>query len=292
MTWWTRLWERSTRATSRENARDAAGVRSEHREAATAERPAESRSAIPFYTAIERSSPGDGRNDFSNLEDSPEHPRLRDQFESDLLSLSNRPANDKPLLTTLLSGPSGVFTVTLPDSEPCLLTFSTPFRAAAYARIHGGSLSLKYLSSTPEEFARLMDDLRLNSSVESVTLDVCPYCLTFPAIRIDCLVTPDRVVELWAIHKSGELAREFLYFAQANDVYARGDLELAKATILEAVQHVTAESPRLHLLLGKVALSLGDRDLFREVQAFLEYLQANDFLQDLLAEERSRDIPN
>jgi len=291
MTWWTRLWERSTRAIWRENARETDGVRSEHQIAVTSERPAESRFAFPFYAAIERSSPSGGHKDFSNLEDSPEIPRLREHFESDLLG-SHRPADDKPLLTTLLSGASGVFTLILPNSEPCLLTFSTPLRAEAYARLHAGSHSLKYLASTPEEFAQMLNDLRSNSPIESVALDVCPYCLNFPALNIECLLTPGQVVELWAIHKSGELARECLFFNQANDACACGDFQLAKATIFEAVQHVTAESPRLHLLLGKVALSLGDKDLFREVKTVLRFLQADYFIQELLAAEKSSEIQN
>jgi hypothetical protein len=54
------------------------------------------------------------------------------------------------------------------------------------------------------------------------------------------------------------VAREFLYFAQADDAYARIGLHLAKTTTLEAIQHVTAESSRLHLLLGKIALSAAE----------------------------------
>jgi hypothetical protein len=138
----------------------------------------------------------------------------------------------------------------------------------------------------------MLTDLRGNSAVQSFAVDVCLYCLTSPALTMDSLLTPARVVERWAIHKSDELAREFLYFAQANDASACGDFQLAEATTLDAVRHVTAESPRLHLLLGKIALSLGDEDLFREAKAFLEFPQADHSLQELLAAEKSSEVQN
>ncbi|HKW61498.1 MAG TPA: hypothetical protein VJN89_03045 [Candidatus Acidoferrum sp.] len=138
----------------------------------------------------------------------------------------------------------------------------------------------------------MLSDLKHHSPVQCFALDVCPYCLTFPVLTPDSRLTPEQIVKTWAIHKSGELAREFLYFAQASDAYARGDLPLAKATTLEAIQHITAESPRLHLLLGKIALSLGDKDLFREAKAFLEFLQAAQSVQELLTAEKCSQTQN
>ena len=61
----------------------------------------------------------------------------------------------------------------------------------------------------------------------------------------------ETAIRVWAINKSGELARESLYFVRASDAFSQGDLRRAKITGLEAVEHVTAESPRLDLLLGR-----------------------------------------
>jgi hypothetical protein len=105
MTWWSRLWKRSAQAAPREVACHADRMKSEHHVALTSERSLESRPALPFYTAIERSRPSGGRKDFRYLKDSPDVARLRDLFESELLSSSRCPAEDKPLLTTLLSEP-------------------------------------------------------------------------------------------------------------------------------------------------------------------------------------------
>lgn len=218
MTWWSRLWKRSAPAAPREGARQAGKLKSEYHTELTSERSPESPPALPFYAAIERSRTSGAHKDFSYLEDSPEVNRLRDLFESELLSSNRCPTEDKPLFTTLLSGPSGVFTVTLPDSNPCLLIFSTPLRAADYARIHGASLQLKYLSSTPREFVQMLTDLSRNSAIQRFALDVCPYCLTFPVLTFSPGLTPAAVVKIWAIHKSGELARESVYFARFQGV--------------------------------------------------------------------------
>lgn len=250
-----------------------------------------SSSGLPNYTALERNRLGKDRRDFGDLENSPQVDRLREELVSELLSLPRRPAEDKPLLTSFLSGPSGIFTVTLPDSTPCLLSFSTPLRAGQYARIHAGQLQLRYLSSSPQEYVVMLGDLR-RCGVQSFALDACPHCMTFPVLETKSMVTPADVVKIWAIHKSGELARETLYFARAKKAAERRDLQEAKEIALEAIQHVTSESPRLHLLLGEVALSLKEKELYREARIFLEFLSAKQPLRELLAEKESSEIHN
>jgi len=258
----------------------------------TSRMPSQSVPDLPYYTLLERNRLGKNRRDFTDLEDSPEIGQLRTKFESELLTPPRRPADDQPLLTSLLSGPSGVFTVTLPDSTPCLLTFSTPLRASEYARIHAGSLQLRYLSSSPQEFVSMLGVLMRSGTLQRFALDVCPHCMTFPLLDIGSMSTPADVVKLWAIHKSGELARESLYFARANEAVACGNFQEARETVLEAIQHVTMESPRLHLLLGKIALWLGEKELFCEARTFLEFLQAEQPLRELLAAEQSSNIQN
>ena len=266
MTWWSRLVEFGSRKALR------------------------SRSDSPYYTALEQIRLGKIRRDFTDLENSPEIDRLRTEFESELLSLPRRPTEDEPLLTSLFIGPSGFFTVTLPNSTPCLLTFSTPLRASEYTRIHAGKLQPKYLFSSPKEFVQMLGDLRRYGNIQSFALDVCPHCMTFTVLSTNSMLTPADVMKIWAIHKSGELARESLYFARAKEAAGRGDLQEAKETALEAIQHVTTDSARLHLLLGKIALSLREKEVFREAEAFLEFLHAKQSVQELLAAEETGEI--
>ena len=138
----------------------------------------------------------------------------------------------------------------------------------------------------------MVTDLSRNSAIRRFALDVCPYCLTFPVLTVSSRMTPSDVVKIWAVHKSGELARESLYFGRANEAVARGNFQDAKETALEAIQHITIESSRLHLLLGKAALFLGDKDVFCEARTFLEFLQAEEPLRELLTAEQSSNSRN
>ena len=52
-------------------------------------------SVLPRYAALERSAATKEPRDFSDLENSPQIERGRDQFETELLSPAQRPAEDK-----------------------------------------------------------------------------------------------------------------------------------------------------------------------------------------------------
>ena len=121
---------------------------------------------------------------------------------------------------------------------------------AKYARIRAGSVQLQYLPSSPKKFVQLLGNLKSYGNIQSFVLDVCPHCMTFPRLNTNSMLAPADVLQIWAIHKSGELARESLYFASAKEAAGRGNLQEAKETTLEAIQHVTTDSARLHLLLG------------------------------------------
>ncbi len=242
---------------------------------------------LPYYKALERNQPGRVRRDFSDLENSPEIAQLRTKFETELLSGPCCPKEDQRLLTTFIRYPAGFFTITLPNSIPCLLSFSSPMRAAGYARAHARRMRLKYLSSSAQEFAQLLGDLRRSGAIQDFAIDVCPHCLTFPAIQIKELITPADILKIWAICKSGELARESLYFSRAKEAAERGNLQEARDIALEAIQHVTIESASLHLLLGKIAISLNDKDLLRDAQTFLEFLRSEPALRELREVEQS-----
>ena len=60
------------------------------------ERPYSPVLAYPNYTELERDRLGKIRRDFSDLETSPEINRLRTEYESELLSLPRRLAEDEP----------------------------------------------------------------------------------------------------------------------------------------------------------------------------------------------------
>jgi len=292
MTWWSHLWKRDARTAPHQGAQPTDGLKSLHSGTTTSKQLQGASPSLPFYTAIAPGRPGHHQGDLRLSEHLPEVAQLRERFQSELLTPPRRPGDDKPLFTTLLSGPSGIFTLGLPDTAPCLLTFSSPLRAGTYASVHAESTQLRYMLSTPREFVQMLADLKRSGVIQKFALDVCPYCLAFPAVDINPLWTAADVVNIWAIQKAGELARESVYFARAKDAFACGNFQLAKAVSLEAIQHVTAESGRLHLVLGKAALSVGDKDLLREAKAFLEFLREDQALRELCEAGQDSEIPN
>jgi hypothetical protein len=91
------------------------------------------------------------------------------------------------------------------------------------------------------------------------------------------------VVTVWSIHKAGELARLELYLDFATQAAGERRTDLARDVALETVGHVTMEDPRLHLLLGKLAVLLKDKALRRDAEAFLSFLNVERY-QDRLRE--------
>ena len=78
-----------------------------------------------------------------------------------------------------------------------------------------------------------------------------------------------------------------MYYAHAKKSAEGGDLQEARESALQAIQHVSMESARLHLLLGNIAISLKDKDLLRDARRFLEFLRVGQALRELNALEQS-----
>ncbi len=175
----------------------------------------------------------------------------------------------------MLVDPDGNFVaVNLPDDDArCIPVFSTPFRAADYYRaLLNRGPRLQYLCSNSIQFLQMVRAFE-ESGIDWITIDRCPRCsnVIIRVIGTTSIKAPDDAVVLWAIHKAGELARAELYLAFAQESARAGKLELARDVAVEAVGHVTMEDPRLHLLLGKIAIVRGDGRLIGEAKAFLEF---------------------
>ena len=170
----------------------------------------------------------------------------------------------------------------------CLLVFSTPFRAAEYARILLASgPRVKYLSSSPLQFTCMLRDLE-RPAVKAFTIDRCPRCSIFTSIHTGSIRGAADVVRTWAICKATELARTELYLAYASGAMRAGRLKEARDVTLQAVGHASLEDPRLHLLLGQLAVGLGDGTLLREAKAFLRFLNLPAWERMLKEAEQSR----
>ena len=213
----------------------------------------------------------------------------RGAIERELLHSSRRPPDDAPLLTKLLVANHGAWTISDSDGEECLLTFGTRFRAADFIRaVVTPGPRPEPVSTSPSQFVRMLGDLR-KSGVDSFTIDPCPRCppsTRITGIRSHSLRVPGDVIRVWAIGESIQSARIEFYVGRALEWARDGRLEAARDLALKSVGHVYFEDPRPHLLLGQLAVVLGDRLLLEEAKAFLHYFGSVSWEQRLEDVER------
>jgi len=170
----------------------------------------------------------------------------------------------------------GVLTITLPDNGgPCVPIFTTPVRAADYARtqLRRGPV-VEFLTASAAELAEFLRDLK-RAGIDRIALDRCPRCPVFAVATVKESVTADSVLELRCVYKATEIARAELYFAYALNAARLGKTEVARDVMLEAAGHVTLENLKFHLLLGELAIALNDPRLLDEAKMFLRFLGAS-----------------
>ena len=238
---------------------------------------------LPEYSAVRKIPSRNLPEDLVEKERSEQFSVRREEIEDSLRQTSHRPKEDSSLFVEILDvKEGGVLTITIPEEDDmCVPVFSSPLRAADYVRSQSlPSQSLKYLSSSPSGLVQMLSDLS-NSGIQWFALDLCPRCAVFNATGSASVSTAEQAVNCWCISKATELARLELYVCYANWLAVSGHLEVARDVALETVAHVNLEDPRVHFLLGQIAVAFGDRRLVREAKAFLHFLQLGDWEQKL-----------
>ena len=215
-----------------------------------------------------------------------------DSIQRWLCESPRRPQVESPFFVEILTNNSrSVLTIERTKGSHCMPVFSSPFRAADYARtLLASGPPVAYLSSSPLELLAMFRDLR-EVGIDEFTLDRCPRCEAFCAISTASVTTTDDLINCWSISKSIELARleQFLTYAQAA---ARAEqFYTARDVLLEAAAHVSVEDPRLHWSLGRVALALYDSKLLQEAKTFLRFFKLNSWKHrlDQIAQSRWSD---
>jgi hypothetical protein len=241
-----------------------------------------SRGTLPNYSAVQKAPNRGLPSELAEEEASQRFSDLRDAVEQSLREPSRRPQAENPLFVGLLPVKGeGVITITPPDGVACLPIFSSPFRAADYVRTRLVSgPAVKYLASSPRELITLLQDLR-EIGIEQLVLDPCPRCMILTVITSASSWTPDKAIEWWSITRATQLARLDLYLNYARASARAGKLEAARAVLLETAGHVSFEDPRVHLLLGQIAVSLEDPQLLREAKTFLTFFGRDSWEQQL-----------
>jgi len=211
--------------------------------------------------------------DLEKLEAGEKYRARHSAIEQDLRSTPLRPMDDAVMFIALIGADrKGVVTIPAPDGGPaCIPIFSSPIRVADYVRMllsHGTRLN--FLTLSPAGLVDMLTDLR-RAGVGTLTMDRCPRCNCFATLGSESAKTPDDVINIWSIFKAGELARLELYLSYARESARAGRLDLARQVALETAAHVSLEDPRVHQMLGRIAVAQKDRKLFDEAKRFLRY---------------------
>lgn len=245
-----------------------------------------SKEAFPSYWLLEATPSRGLPQDLVDREASAEHEQARDQIEAGLFA---QPTDESaPGFATFLKSGEGLLNLRLPQLDGgCLLVFSSPLRAADYARVQAPEENFQYFCSSPTQVVPVLQEFRERAGARRIVLDRCPRCDTFTATGVESLDSATKVANLWKIFKATEIARQGLYWGYARAAARDGQFLTARDVALETVGHVTCEDPRSHLLLGKLAIQLRDKRLLRDAKVFLVLLKQQAALEELQQAERS-----
>jgi hypothetical protein len=246
-----------------------------------------SKQSGPSYSLL-RAVPSRGLpQDLADQEASPDYHEWRDRIECDLVAQACD--EDEPNFVTFLKSGDGLLQLRVPQLEGgCLLAFSTPLRAADYASVSAPEQTFEYFCSSAKQVVYVVKEFREHGGISHVALDRCPRCNVFTTTKASEFDNAATVIQMWKIWKATETARSGLYWDYARSAARNGQFLRARDVALELVGHVTAEDPRSHLLLGKLAIQLHDNRLLREAKEFLAVLKQDWAIEELQNAEKTR----
>jgi hypothetical protein len=227
--------------------------------------------------------------ELADQEASSEYYEKRERIEAEL---NAQPCDeDQTRFFTFLKVDNGLLEMRLPNLDGgCLLAFSTPFRAVDYATVAMPKLIFACFCSSPKQVVFMLKDLREHADVRHIALDRCPRCDIFPVVNASSVDTAAKVIDFRNISLATQIARCNLYWEYARSEAINGEFVRARNVALEIVGHVTAEDPRPHLLLGKLAIQLRDKRLLREAQNCLDLLKHSPCIDELEIAKKTRKV--
>jgi hypothetical protein len=244
---------------------------------------------LPSYSLIKAVPCRGLPQDLSDRENSAEHCQRRDTVESDLFAQATDETAEG--FATFLKAGDGLLNLHLPELEGgCLLVFSNVLRAADYARVQVPDKEFQFFCSSAEQVVSVVAEFSQHAGISRVALDRCPRCDVVTVLGPSNLDSAAKVVQTWKIWKATEIARCGLYFGYAQAAARTGQFLVARDVALELVGHVTTEDARVHLLLGKLAIMLRDKQLLREAKDFLIFLKQNAVAEELAVAQKMKSI--
>ncbi len=235
---------------------------------------------FPSYSLLEAVPCRGIPQELADRENSADAQERRARVESGLVAQVGD--ESAPGFATFLKAGNGLLQLRLPECEGgCLLVFSSPLRAADYAKVQAPGRTFEYFCSSAEQVASVVAEFRTHAGISHVALDRCPRCSVLTAVAASSLDSGARVMQTWRIFKATEISRRNLYLEYAQAAAKAGQFLVARDVTLELVGHVTAEDPCAHLLLGKLAIQLRDKQLLRQAQDFLLLLKQSAYVEEL-----------
>ena len=166
---------------------------------------------LPSYSLLEAIPDRGLPQDLADDEHSPAFDQRRGQMESEL---RERPEHEQRWESWFLQSGPGLLTFQRPKPQGrCLLAFSSPIRAADYARMAAPGQKFSYLCSTPEEVVRVIHDFQQFAGASDIAFDRCPRCGILLAFSLGKIAGASDVIGLWRMLKAGERARYALYLS-------------------------------------------------------------------------------
>jgi hypothetical protein len=246
-----------------------------------------SRDQLPEYAAIRKRPNRDMPLELKASEAGETLVAQGEAMRRALRAPPGRPKDDSSLFMVLIPArQAGFVTFPLPDQSMCLPVFSSFFRAADYKRTVLANGPPAAYRIKPEQFVAMLRRLR-ELGINQFTLDRCPRCSVAVVIGSTSVKTADDAMAIWSGARAADLVRLEMYLGHAR-LFAQADnLEVAREVALETVAHVSPDDPRVHLLLGQIAVALGDRQMLREAKAHLRFLKHDSWEQRLDESVRS-----
>jgi hypothetical protein len=176
------------------------------------------------------------------------------------------------IFTQLVTGDGDKVFLRIDDRESILLSFSSLYKAKCYAIVTGLADKVSYIRYTAEEFK---NDCEKNiSDFNRVILDYCPHCFTGNIVTIESLETDD-FIKIWAMNKAFKQLLYRDYLSAAQQEFLAGNYILAHNIAMETVEHIDAERPEVHMLIGKCSIKLDKPFILRQAYSYLSIFGEN-----------------
>ena len=250
--------------------------------------PFRKKKSFPTYSLLKEVPTRCIPEDLRQREEGDDFDAYADKIRADILA--DRTPDDTPHFAIFLKLGEGLLQLDLQEGR-CLLVFTSAMRATDYVSVQAPDLAdkLELFSSNARDAPNVIQHFREHADIRLLALDRCPRCDMFAALDAAAMDTADKLIHAWTISLGTMLARCELYRDYARAAAREGELLKARDVALELVGHVTPADGKTHFLLGKLALQLGDKQLRKEAQNFLEFLGQPAAIRELEVLAKSTD---